>query len=151
MTLIIVQSSIQEGREELGKALIDVLAARGYDASACAVIFQRQDISVFTVDTGYIAPEAVAPVRFAGRQGSTGTPGYDKNDLREKVLGILKQIKDVSMTDVAYRLKISNEPWAGRALRELFTELEQQGLLTKVGEKRGTRYILKEDESVGIE
>jgi len=145
MALIIVQSDIQEGQEELGKALIDVLAARGYNARYCAVIFQRQDTGVFTVDSGYIPPEGAAPLRFAGaKPRTTVTASYNKVELTEKVMKVMLERKNTSMVDMSYALGISNEDWAGRALREIFTDLEQRGLISKLGEKRGTRYLLVE-------
>lgn len=154
MPIIIVQTGIvtEELRTSLGKDIIDIMVKHDFDARSCAVIFQAQGACAYTVDTGYIPPEATSPLRFAGSRPRNGSAAsYNKADLTGKVMQVMKERKNTSMVDMSYALNISAEEWAGRALREIFTDLEQQGLITKVGEKRGTRYVYTEPKSDGEE
>lgn len=146
MPILIVQAEPVGTREDLGKALVDAMVEQGFDHSKIVVIFQEDKSSMFTTGTGYVTPESLRPVHFAGKRsgGSSPRETYNKEELKSKVVVLLNERKDISMTETAYALKISNETWGGAALRAIFTELEQEDTLTKTGEKRGTRYILKE-------
>lgn len=150
MPIVIVQANNILDREILGGVLVDALVGQGWDPRTIAIIFQEEKSELFTVNTGYVAPENMKPVHFAGkRSGSPRKDVYDKEELKSKVIALLNERKDISMTETAYALKISNEVWGGAALRAIFTDLEEGDILIKTGEKRGTRYILKEgDEGV---
>ena len=149
MPLVIIQANFEseEDREALGKAIVDVLAERGYDHKKTCVIFQEDKTNFFTVDTGYVAPVALPSTRFQRVSGQrTPTEEFDKAKITEDIRGLMHGFKDLSMNDIAYRLKIADKPWAGRIIREILTNLEQEGFLFKEGEKRGMRYILREDK-----
>ena len=99
-----------------------------------------------------MAPVALPSTRFQRVPGQrTQTEEFDKVKITEDIRGLMHGFKDLTMNDIAYRLKIADKPWAGRVIREILTNLEQEGFLFKEGEKRGMRYILNETKTAESE
>ena len=61
-------------------------------------------------------------------------------DLKAKLTDILKRDASLSSFDAQKKLKLEDCDWAPNTLRRLFSELIEEGLVRKEGEKRGTRY-----------
>ena len=61
-------------------------------------------------------------------------------DLKSKLADILRRDGSLSSFDAQKKLKLEDCDWAPNTLRRLFSELIEEGLARKEGEKRGTRY-----------
>ncbi len=61
--------------------------------------------------------------------------------LKEKLADLIKRDASVSSFDAQKKLNLADCDWAPNTLRRLFSELIEEGLVRKEGEKRGTRYL----------
>ena len=61
-------------------------------------------------------------------------------DIKGKLMDLLKRDSSLSSFDAQKKLKLEDCDWAPNTLRRLFSELIEEGLVRKEGEKRGTRY-----------
>lgn len=82
-------------------------------------------------------PAVVAPgIRAKGRLSRT-----DSEDLKRKLALALQEKGSLSSFEAQVALDLKDCEWAPGTLRRLFTELEEAKLITKSGQKRGTRYV----------
>lgn len=61
--------------------------------------------------------------------------------LKDKLADLIKRDTSVSSFDAQKKLNLTDCDWAPNTLRRLFSELIEEGLVRKEGEKRGTRYL----------
>lgn len=61
--------------------------------------------------------------------------------LKDRLADLIKRDTSVSSFDAQKKLDLEDCDWAPNTLRRLFSELIQEGLVRKEGEKRGTRYL----------
>lgn len=67
----------------------------------------------------------------------------DLAELRAKLVMILQTEGVLTSFQAQERLGLKDYDWAPAALRRFFSELEEEGVITKQGQKRGTRYLWK--------
>ncbi|WP_306589974.1 hypothetical protein [Geothrix sp. 21YS21S-4] len=89
-----------------------------------------------------VAPKAVAPV-------APEPPAYktkarrskpELEDLKKNLMRALQDRGSLSSFEAQVALDLKDCDWAPATLRRLFTELEEEKLIVKSGQKRGTRY-----------
>ena len=83
-------------------------------------------------------PPAPEPPRKGGRLKKS-----EKEDLRSQLLNELRNRGSLSSFEAQEALGLKEQDGAPATLRRLFSELEEEGLILKTGQKRGTRYTLK--------
>lgn len=61
-------------------------------------------------------------------------------ELKEKLVKLLQAEGSLSSFDAQKRLGLADCDWAPATLRRFFNELEEEELISRTGQKRGTRY-----------
>lgn len=64
------------------------------------------------------------------------------SELKAKLINLLHEKGGLSSFDAQKEMELQDCDWAPATLRRFFAELEEEGLIKKEGQKRGTRYVL---------
>ena len=64
------------------------------------------------------------------------------SELKTKLITLLHEKGGLSSFDAQKDMELQDCDWAPATLRRFFAELEEEGLIKKEGQKRGTRYVL---------
>ncbi len=85
------------------------------------------------------APEPAAPALKAEGRRTKG----QLQDLKQRLIQKLQLAGSLSSFEAQEALGLKDFDWAPGTLRRLFTDLEEEHLITRTGQKRGTRYQWK--------
>lgn len=163
MALVIIQtpplSSSQKKR--IGDRIVESLHGEGVPASSVVVLFQPDNSDVY-LDGGLVhevvgvpsasprvAPEpetkmaSVHPGAGDEYKGKARRTRQELGDLRKRLVMLLEEQGGLSSFKAQEDLGLKDCDWAPATLRRLFGELEEEGLILKQGQKRGTRYVWK--------
>jgi hypothetical protein len=156
-------SDIQKKR--IGERVLDSLHSEGIPASSIVVLFRQEDTDIF-LDGGllfearphhHVAPAVSSstittipkkPVVAAKEtapppphQVRKAIPEY--SEVKEKVRTMLLNHGGLSSFQAQNGLALKGYDGASAILRKVFADLEAEGMVEKLGQKRGTRYVLK--------
>lgn len=160
MSLVIIQtpSLSSDQKKRIGDRIVETLHGEGIPASSVVVLFQADQSDVY-LDGGLVHEinTSEAPVHRAlqaesrpaflphpvvevgkGRMKKT-----DFSDLKMRLAGLLETQGGLSSFEAQVNLGLRDTEGAPAALRRVFAELEADGLISKQGQKRGTRYVWK--------
>jgi hypothetical protein len=163
MALVIIQtpplSASQKRR--IGDRIVESLHGEGVPASSVVVLFQPDNSDVY-LDGGLVhevlgrptapqfaAPEPEAKVVVAHPEAGEEFKSkarrtrQELGDLRKRLVMLLEDQGGLSSFKAQEDLGLKDCEWAPATLRRLFGELEEEGLIMKQGQKRGTRYVWK--------
>jgi hypothetical protein len=163
MPLVIIQASSlsAEQKKRIGDRVVDSLHSEGVPASSVVVLFQPDKSDVY-LDGGLVhelrvaappslsapfeaAPRALpaAPVTGSDFRAKARRNRQELGDLRKQLVAALEGQGGLSSFQAQEALGLKDCDWAPATLRRLFAELEEEGLIQKQGQKRGTRYVWK--------
>ncbi|MBS1766433.1 MAG: hypothetical protein JST05_03385 [Acidobacteria bacterium] len=151
-----------EQKKRLGDRILYALQQEGILPGTVVLRYEIENGDLYTDGTLVEAPRpaaaSVAPVfslaatRVSDEPAAPraeAAPSYkdkarrNKQELGEikgKLVTLLKSDGSLSSFDAQKALKLENCDWAPNTLRRLFSDLIEEGLVRKEGEKRGTRY-----------
>ena len=152
-----------EQKKRIGDRILYELQKEGIPPATVVLRYELENGDLYTdgtlVEAPRPAPPVAAPVfslaatrvveEHAPAPRAEAAPAYkDKarrskkelEDLKGKLMDILKRDGSLSSFDAQKKLKLEDCDWAPNTLRRLFSELIEEGLARKEGEKRGTRY-----------
>ncbi len=165
MAVVMIQSSSlsQDQKQRIGDRITVAFHQEGIAAASVVVLFRdlAQDLYLdgsFFPDSQMAgaspapaptmpvrsheppaAPEAPAPDLKAGGRRTKG----QLQDLKQRLIQKLQMAGSLSSFEAQESLGLKDFDWAPGTLRRLFTDLEEEKLITKTGQKRGTRYQWK--------
>lgn len=167
MAIVVIQAPplSTEQKRRIGDRILGALHQEGIPASSSIVLFRPEDTDLYLdggllheaprpqprpvplpvptepVDEPKPAPFTFlteAPERTKGRRSRA-----ELADLKEKLVHALQSEGALSSFEAQARLGLKDDDGAPATLRRFFAELEEAGLITKQGQKRGTRYVWK--------
>ena len=149
-----------EQKKRIGDRIISAFHGEGIASSSVVVLFEREVTDLF-LDGGLLfearAP-ALPPVPLAAPHvaahspAAASKPSEDfKNktrrskaellDLKRQLVTRLQTKGALSSFQAQIDLGLKTCDWAPATLRRFFSELEEEGVIAKQGQKRGTRYV----------
>ncbi|HEX4846008.1 MAG TPA: hypothetical protein VFV26_07275 [Geothrix sp.] len=159
MAIVIIQSPSlsPDQKSRIGERVITALQQEGMNPGSVVVLFrpERGDIYMDGLLVQAQAP-AAAPVPVpATPKAATVAPAPEPpafktkarrskpelDDMKQNLMGILQDRGSLSSFEAQVALDLKDCDWAPATLRRLFTELEEEKLISKNGQKRGTRYV----------
>ena len=165
MAVVIVQSPSlsADQKKRIGERIIIALQNEDIAPGSVVVLFrpERGDIYVdgLLVEAqpqGQVQPQVQAAPAPAPRPAATPAPmeapsfkskaRRNKGELEELKQLLIQKLQaegSLSSFESQERLGLKDCDWAPATLRRLFTELEEAKLISKTGQKRGTRYQWK--------
>ncbi len=150
----------KEQKKSLGNGILYELQKVGVPPAATVVMFKPLTEDVYMDSLLVEAPAAHAPVPapavvvapvfeaalppvpVAAKKGGRLNKA-DKQDLRGKLVDELRKKGSLSSFEAQEALGLKDQDGAPATLRRLFSDLEEEGIIGKTGQKRGTRYVLK--------
>lgn len=172
MAIVVIQapSLSAEQKRRIGDRVLGALHQEGIPAASSVVLFKPEDMDIY-MDGGLLheavpaprpalrpaepapppAPEPAeptsAPLQFlppaAPPRGKGRRSKADLADLKQKLIQALQAEGALSSFETQARLGLKDDDGAPATLRRFFSELEEEGLIVKQGQKRGTRYVWK--------
>lgn len=151
MPLVMIQAPAlsSEQKQRIGDRVVQCLHQEGIPASSVVVLFQRDKSDIYLdgslVHEVEAAPEGAWEPRAAHPAVAVMSRAQlpDLLELRERVEELLMSRGELSSFDAQEGLGLRDAEGVTSALRKVFTELEADGMITKQGQKRGTRYVWK--------
>ena len=164
MAIAIIESPslTSDQKTRIGERVITALQHEGLAPGSVVVLFQpeRGDIYLdgllIKAETALSAPAPVtapAPPKPAPPAPAAGpAPDFkakarrskpELEDMKTRLMKILQDKGSLSSFEAQVDLDLKECDWAPATLRRLFTDLEEAQLITKSGQKRGTRYVWK--------
>lgn len=159
MPLVIIQTPAlsSDQKKRIGDRMVECLHGEGIPASSVVVLFQADRSDVY-LDGGLVHevcvpevsmqriaepnPRAIASLTpFEPSKGRRNK--QDFNDLKNRLAATLEAQGGLSSFEAQVNLGLRDTDGAPAALRRVFAELEAEGLISKQGQKRGTRYVWK--------
>lgn len=164
MPLIHIKSNplSKEQKKRIGDRIIEAFHGEGVPPSSVVVLFGREEADIL-LDGGLLfevngvkldapAPRPVTPPPAPMAFEKDMLPDF-KNKLRRskgELLALKAQlIKTLQLQGALSSFQAQEElglktcDWAPATLRRFFSELEDEGVILKQGQKRGTRYVWK--------
>lgn len=152
-----VSSFSPEQKARVGQKIIDAMLSEDLRPHSVLVLFRDEDTDFYTDGGPLVArpvtsapvaplalPPAVEPLRIAAPMaeaaGRTRRTRAQLSTLRDLLIRELQAVGSLSSFAAQKALGLEDEHAAG-TLRRLFSELEEEGLVQKEGQKRGTRYV----------
>lgn len=152
----------KEQKKRIGDRIIEAFHQEGIPASSVVILFARQDSDIL-LDGGLLfeaeaAPQVLPEVLPSEPPVVTHVPAPEidedfKNKLRrskreltalkDKLIKTLETQGALSSFQAQEELGLKACDWAPATLRRFFSELEDEGVILKQGQKRGTRYVWK--------
>jgi hypothetical protein len=161
MPLVTIQATrlSADQKKRIGDHIIEAFHREGIPASSVVVLYSREDLDIL-LDGGYLIestlepqpyhivakPVASAPIEvdipdeFKTRSRRTKA---ELTDLKALLVTKLQLQGALSSFQAQDELGLKDCDWAPATLRRFFSELEEEGIITKQGQKRGTRYVWK--------
>ena len=161
MPLVTIQATrlSADQKKRIGDRIIEAFHREGIPASSVVVLYTREDLDIL-LDGGYLiestrdpepqilvqkqtssAPvEVDAPDEFKTRSRRTKV---ELAELKASLVSKLQIQGALSSFQAQNELGLRDCEWAPATLRRFFSELEEEGVITKQGQKRGTRYVWK--------
>lgn len=170
MALVIV-SETNHLTPEQHKRLVTVMVAalKGEGVAHTTVSFQGEiahyvdgeEIPAQDATTPINTPTAEVTLVTTTPRRQRGSKKTDERDMREKsrrnrselealkqqLLDLIHTKGSITSLEATADLKLRDCSWAPATLRRLFGEMEEEKLITKSGQKRGTRYTAVPDEA----
>lgn len=158
MAIVIIQSPSlsADQKSRIGERVITALQQEGLPPGSVVVLFrpERGDIYLDGLLVQAQAPvAALPPVAPAAPRPTTPAPAAEpafktkarrsKPELEEIKADLMRALQDkgsLSSFEAQVALDLKDCDWAPATLRRLFTELEEEQLIVKSGQKRCTRY-----------
>lgn len=165
MALVTIQAPhlSKDQKKRIGDSVIEILHREGIAPSSIVVFFRREDADI-VLDGGLLveaeadppglpAPAAsseeyrsAAPVSFLPAPSQDYRNRARRNrvelgDLKAKLQQALQTQGALSSFQAQEVLDLKDCAWAPATLRRFFSEMEAEGLISKQGQKRGTRYV----------
>ena len=156
-----------EQKKRIGERIISAFHAEGMPSGSVVVLFEREladlfleggllfEVSVPAIPVPPAAPwPPVAPVEPVQVVAALAGPadGFKSKvrrsrselaDLKEQLVAALQGKGVLSSFQAQIDLGLKQCDWAPATLRRFFAELEDEGVIGKQGQKRGTRYVWK--------
>ncbi|BDU68762.1 hypothetical protein GETHOR_08630 [Geothrix oryzae] len=161
MAVVIIQSPNLSPEQEtrIGERIITTLQQEGLAPGSVVVMFRPErgdiyldgllvqaEVPARVQAPAPIAAKPAAPVAAAEPTGFKTKARRSKPELEDLKQGLMQKLQDqgsLSSFEAQVALDLKDCDWAPATLRRLFTELEEAKLITKSGQKRGTRYVWK--------
>lgn len=171
MALVIIQAPALSAaaKKRVGDQVITALHNEDVHASSVVVLFRAEDSDVY-LDGGLLfesspkpagAPAPPAPSTAAASSAAALAPAHvpaakspshdfktkarrNKSELADLKAHLVKSLQlegALSSFQAQEALGLKDCDWAPATLRRFFSELEEEGVVTKQGQKRGTRYV----------
>src|SRR5512145_112750 len=161
MPLVTIQATrlSADQKKRIGDRLIEAFHREGIPASSVVILFGREELDIL-LDGGYLieasrdsAPPAL-PSRAEPEEAAEGEPmeefktrsrrtKTELTDLKALLVSKLQLQGALSSFQAQDELGLKDCEWAPATLRRFFSELEEEGVIIKQGQKRGTRYVWK--------
>jgi predicted transcriptional regulator len=161
MPLVIIQANrlSADQKKRIGERIIDSFHREGIPASSVVVLYQRENADILLeggllIESGNSAmpaafdpepnpsisqePELGEELKTRSRRTKT-----ELGDLKAQLVKKLQMQGALSSFQAQEELGLKDCDWAPATLRRLFGELEEEGVIVKQGQKRGTRYVWK--------
>jgi len=153
-----------EQKKRIGDRIISAFHGEGFSSSSVVVLFERE-VADLLLDGGLLfearapaapltapapAPPAAAaatalPVAVAGMsedfKNKSRRSKAELLDLKRQLIARLQLKGALSSFQAQLDLGLKACDWAPATLRRFFSELEEEGVIAKQGQKRGTRYV----------
>lgn len=162
MAIVIIQSPnlTADQKSRIGERVITALQQEGLPPGSVVVLFRPERGDIY-VDGLLIQAQAPAPAVQAAAPSAPkpaapapvpAPPAFktkarrskpELEDLKTDLMRALQDKGSLSSFEAQVALDLKDCDWAPATLRRLFTELEEAKLITKSGQKRGTRYVWK--------
>jgi hypothetical protein len=159
MPLVTIQATrlSTDQKKRIGDHVIEAFHREGIPASSVVVLYSHEDLDIL-LDGGYLiestldpqpslpkpatsAPAvAEAPEEFKTRSRRTKA---ELSELKALLVSKLQLQGALSSFQAQTELGLKDCDWAPATLRRFFSELEEEGVIIKQGQKRGTRYVWK--------
>ncbi|MFZ1377080.1 MAG: hypothetical protein WAS25_10860 [Geothrix sp.] len=161
MAIVIIEtpSLTSDQKTRIGERVITALQHEGMAPGSVVVVFQpeRGDIyldgMLVKAEVASPAPAqppvpskviVVTPAPDPGLEAKTRRSKPELQDMKSQLIEILKAKGSLSSFEAQVALDLKECDWAPATLRRLFTDLEEDQLIVKSGQKRGTRYVWKD-------
>lgn len=165
MPLVIIQASglSAEQKKRIGERLFDSFHREGVPASSVVVLFRPSESDIL-LEGGLLIEHASEPAAVPQRPITPLATEPDPPDdfksrsrrskselieLRAQLVRKLQSEGALSSFQAQDELGLKDCEWAPATLRRFFSELEEEGVIVKQGQKRGTRYVWKGITSQG--
>jgi len=161
MAIVIIQSPnlSPDQKSRVGERVITALQQEGLAPGSVVVLFRQERGDIY-VDGLLVqaqapataqaptppAPKPAAPAPVAAPPAFKTKARRSKpelEDLKKDLMYALQDKGSLSSFEAQVALDLKDCDWAPATLRRLFTELEEAKLISKSGQKRGTRYVWK--------
>jgi hypothetical protein len=155
-------------KKRIGDRVLGALHHEGIPAASTVILFQAENADLY-LDGGLFyeaarpaaAPPALKPLpvpaqapeepkeaAFSFLPAAEPKPRGRRSkselaDLKDRLVRLLQAEGALSSFDAQTRLNLKDSDGAPATLRRFFSELEEEGAITKQGQKRGTRYVWK--------
>lgn len=161
MAMVVIHTSAlsRVQKQRIGDRVIEALHNEGLPASTVVVLFKAEDTDIYL--DGGLVHEASAPL--AAAQPAAPSAGFvpgppaaeqdfktkarrsrqELDELRSKLVALLQDRGALSSFEAQDGLQLADCDWAPATLRRFFADLEEEGVIFKQGQKRGTRYVWK--------
>ncbi len=161
MAIVIIQSPSlsADQKSRIGERVITALQQEGLAPGSVVVLFrpERGDIyldGLLVQAQAPIAPSAPTPAAPppVATPKAVEPPAFktkarrskpELEDLKRSLMLALQDRGSLSSFEAQVALDLKDCDWAPATLRRLFTDLEEEQLIVKSGQKRGTRYAWK--------
>jgi len=166
MAIVVIHAPrlTKDQKKRIGDRVFDALHSEGIPASSTILLFKREEADIL-LDGGLLveaqaeladfreepAPVRQEPVHFQPIAIPTpAAPDYklrarrtkaELSDLKGQLVSSLQMLGHLSSFQAQELLGLKDCEWAPATLRRLFNELEEEALISKQGQKRGTRYV----------
>jgi len=161
MAIVIIQSPSlsPDQKSRIGERVITALQQEGLNPGSVVVLFRPERGDIYMdgllvqaqapVAAPIPAPAAPKPAAVAPApeppafktKARRSKPELD--NMKQNLMSVLQDRGSLSSFEAQVALDLKDCDWAPATLRRLFTELEEEKLISKNGQKRGTRYVWK--------
>lgn len=162
MALVILQAPplTPEQKQRIGERILQALHAEGLPASQTVILFQPERSDLY-LEGGLLVeavrpaaaplPQIAAPEAFRTPELEPAAPARrrsrsEQQDYLQRLVGVLQRERSVTSFQAQAALGLKDDPTAASLLRSLFKTLEDEGLIRKEGQRRGTRYLWSGEE-----
>jgi phenylpyruvate tautomerase PptA (4-oxalocrotonate tautomerase family) len=145
-----------EQKRRIGEGIVAAFHSAGIPAGSVVVAFRTEIMDLYLQDGLFfegggpaagtdaaaaagVSPASEAPA--ADFRHRTRRTKVELRDLKDQLVKALEDSGALSSFQAQEALGLKACDWAPAALRRFFGELEQEGAITKQGQKRGTRYV----------